>query len=77
MSNLICGRTLDFDLLYSAHRVYRPYADSSRAVEPGEPIHVDVRVRPLDDTGVCASWSRSGSLDPRTLPIGSNLDCYM
>ena len=77
MSNLICGRTLDFDLLHPASRMCRSYADTSRVVEPEGPIHVSVRVRPSSDSCLGVSWGRSGSPDAANLPVGSILDCYV
>jgi hypothetical protein len=75
MSNLICGRTLDFDLLHPTDRVYGSYADTSRVVEPAGPIHVSVRVRPSTDSCPGASWFRSGASDLGSLPVGTLLDC--
>jgi hypothetical protein len=77
MSNLICGRTLDLDLLHPTDRMYRSYAETSRVVEPQGPVHVSVRVRPSGDSCSGAPWSRRGDPDVGGLPIGAILDCYM
>ncbi|MBP7049994.1 MAG: hypothetical protein KBE65_03175 [Phycisphaerae bacterium] len=77
MSNLICGRTLDLDLLHPTDGVGGWYADCCRVVEPQEPIHVHVRVRQSGDShGVIQPAGRTVP-DCGKLPVGSILDCYV
>lgn len=77
MSNLICGRTLDLDVLHPTDRMCGSYAGASRVAGPEGPIHVHVRVRPSDDSCLGVSWSRNGDSDSGRLPVGAILDCYV
>jgi hypothetical protein len=76
MSNLICGRTLDLDLLHPTDGVGGLYTDCRRVVEPQEPIHVHVRVRQSSDSyGDIQPTGRT--TDHEKLPVGTILDCYV
>jgi len=77
MLKLICGTTPGSDLLYSADAVYRSCSNTSRVAEPEEPIRVSVRVRSSGDAYPNISRSHSCRLDSGTLPVGSNLDCFL
>ncbi len=77
MSNLICCQSVDRDLLHPTDRMGRRYGDSSRVVEPQEPIHVRVRVRQYGDSFPQISHSRSEKPDFGQLPVGTLLDCYV
>lgn len=77
MLKLICGTTLGSDLLHPADAVYRSCSNTSRVAEPEEPIHVSVRVRSSDDSCPNTSRSHNCRLNPGTLPVGSNLDCFL
>jgi hypothetical protein len=77
MMKLIDCKTSVFNSLASNHAMRESHAGNSRYTPAEEPLRVHVRVRQY---GVAPSEARRtcpAGPDPRRLPVGSILDCYI
>jgi len=77
MLNAICHKAIVLSGLHSIHETGKSHVDSPRTVQPGEPIHVRVRVRQYAEAVPEVRQARSDGPDLGRLPVGSVLDCYM
>jgi hypothetical protein len=74
---LIDGKTSDFNGLTASCPTWRARNLNPRPISAEEPLRVHVRVRQYGAAAPEARQTRSGGLDPRRLPVGSLLDCYV
>ncbi len=77
MVNLICGKTLDFDLLHPTDGMCRPYVNRSCVAEAQEPVSVHVRVRRPGGSFAGLQPACDSNPDFGKLPVGAILDCYV
>ena len=77
MPNAICQKAIDLGGLHSTYGTCGSHVHSPRPVQPGEPIHVRVRVRQYAEAVPEVRQARSDGPDLGRLPVGSVLDCYM
>ncbi len=77
MMELIDGKSSVFNSLASNHAACGSHVVNCRHAPAEEPLHVHVRVRQYGDTVPEARRAHSADPDPRRLPVGSILDCYV
>ncbi len=73
---LIVGNAADFQGLGATSKVREPFMAGAGGIQPQEPIHVQVRIRPYADTLPDIRRAHA-SLNPGRLPVGTILDCYL
>jgi len=74
---LIVGNAADFQGLASTSKVRGPSARDVGDTQPQEPVRVQVRVRQHAEALPELRWARASGPNPRRLPVGVILDCYL
>lgn len=74
---LIGSHAVDFRGLGGSTKVCGPFTPGPGSTEPQEPIHVQVRIRQHAEALPELRWARAGGPNPRRLPVGMLLDCYL